>query len=307
MNLYVKYRPTSLDQVKGNEELIRSLQGLLDPEKRESIPHSFLFHGPTGCGKTTIARILAQELGCSGNDLREVDIADFRGIDTIREIRKNSLFMATESNCRVWLLDECHKLSTDAQNALLKILEDTPPHVFFILCTTDPQKIISTVRGRCTQYQVNQLTETQMYGLLRGIVRKEGQELTKEIYDQIIETSAGHPRNAIVVLEQVLSVDPEFRLEISKRALEKQAEIIELCRVLLNPKSDWSTVKVILEGLKGQEPEDIRRVVLGYCQAILLKADNPLPARIIEVFWEPTYNIGFPGIVYCCYTVIKTR
>ena len=305
MSLYLKYRPTSLEQVKGNSEVIQSLTGLLT--NKETCPHSFLLTGPTGCGKTTIARIIAKELGCVGDDLREVDIADYKGIDTIREIRKNTQYMAISSNCRVWILDECHKLTGDAQSALLKILEDTPSHVYFILCTTDPQKLIPTIKGRCTQYQVAQLTEQSMFVLLRNIVRKEGHELEKQIYDQIIQSSNGHPRNAIVILEQVLSVEKELRMEVAQRQIEEEGQIIELCRILMNPKSNWASVKEVLNSIKGQEPESIRRVVLGYCQAILLKGESNLAANIMEEFWEPTYNIGFPGIVYACYSIIKTK
>lgn len=305
MNLYNKYRPQSLDQIKGNSELVTTLSKML--EDITTCPHAFLLHGSTGCGKTTVARIIAANLDCNGSDFREVDSADFRGIDTIREIRKNSQFMPMEGANRVWLIDECHKLTNDAQNALLKILEDSPPHVFFILCTTEPQKLIETVKGRCTQFQVQPLTSEHMYSLLRKIVRAEGQELSKDIYDQIIETSQGHPRNAIVILEQVLNAPEDERIQIAKRMVDAQVQTIELCRALINPRSPWSAVKVILEGLKGQEPETIRRSVLGYAQAVLLKAENDRAALIIEEFWEPTYDIGFPAIVYSCYSIIKTK
>ena len=96
MSLYLKYRPTDLTQMRGNDEVIASLEGMLG--KPDSCPHSFLLHGPTGCGKTTIARIIARKLNSSGSDLKEVDSADFRGIDTIREIRRTSEYMAMESD-----------------------------------------------------------------------------------------------------------------------------------------------------------------------------------------------------------------
>ena len=108
MSLYLKYRPTELTQIKGNEDFILVLDNMLnDPQ---TCPHAFLLHGQTGCGKTTVGRIIAERLECSPEDLREVDSADFRGIDTIRDIRKNSQFKPMKGKVRVWLLDECHKL-----------------------------------------------------------------------------------------------------------------------------------------------------------------------------------------------------
>lgn len=302
MSLYLKYRPSNLDQIKGNKTAVESLKNML--KNKDTCPHTFLLHGPTGCGKTTIARIIANELGCKERDFMEVNTADLRGIDTSREIINRSQFAPMQGEITVWLIDECHKLTNDAQNALLKLLEDTPKHVYIILCTTDPQKLLSTIKGRCIQLQVSPLNETEMFQLLRRIVRDEGEEIDKSIFDQIIETSQGLPRNAIQILEQVLNVSEEERLIVAKRNVDNQAEIIELCRLLLKG-SPWSQVKVIVEGLKEQEPESIRRVVLGYCQAVLLKSENDRAAMIIEEFWEPTYDIGFVGITYACYSVIK--
>ena len=300
MSLYLKYRPVSLDQVKGNTETLKTLSGMLSDKK--TCPHVFLLYGETGTGKTTIARIISNELGCIGADYKEVNTADFRGIDSVRDIISNSQFSPLEGDCRVWVLDEIQKMTGDAQNALLKILEDTPDHVYFILCTTDPQKLLSTIRGRCTQLQTKPLNDQQMFSLLRKVAREEGEELEKQIYDQIIETSLGHPRNALQILEQVLNVPAEERLEISKRNIDNQADIIELCRALLNG-NKWSTVKEIVTKLKDQEPETIRRVVLGYCQAVLLKGENDRAAMIIEEFWETTYDLGFPFITYACYSI----
>lgn len=304
MSLYLKYRPTDLESVKGNENIIASLEGML--KDKEKCPHVFLFHGATGCGKTTIGRILAARLGCIGTDLRELDSADFRGIDMIREIRKNSQYKPLQGDVRVWLMDEVHKLTSDAMNALLKILEDTPPHVYFILCTTDPQKLIAAIRGRCIEMQVKPLTDIQMKGLLRGIVREEGEKLSSEIYEQIIQDSQGHPRNAIQILEQVLNVEEDMRLAVAKRTAELQSQSIELCRLLLKQGSGWKETKTILAGLKDQEPEDIRRVVMGYCSAVLLKAENNRAAMVLEYFVDDFYKSGFPGLVFACYSIIKS-
>ena len=117
MNLYNKHRPETFEDMIGNSETIHSLQTMISKKEH---PHAYLFHGEYGCGKTTLGRILASSLGCKNNDFREIDSADFRGIDSIREIRKQSIYKPLESSCRVWLLDEVHKLSNDAMNALQK-------------------------------------------------------------------------------------------------------------------------------------------------------------------------------------------
>ena len=302
--LYLKYRPNTLDAVVGNEEIVQLLKNQLSPDSKQAFPKSLLFHGPTGCGKTTLGRIVANELGVKGTDLREVDSADFRGIDTIRDIRKQSVYKPLESPFRVWILDECHKMTGDAQTALLKALEDTPPHIIYILCTTEPQKLLPTIRGRCAQYPVRTLSEREMKKLLLKVIKAEEESLSKELYEQIIQDSMGHPRNALQILSQVLSVSEDNRLKVAKQTAERQSQTIELCRALIDG-SPWKKVSEILKGLKEEDPEGIRRAVMGYCHAILL-GNNPSPkaAEILQEFLEPFYNSGFPGLTFACYSVV---
>ena len=300
MGLYQTYRPNTFDQIFGNEDIVEALTTTLALPDR---PHAFLLHGETGCGKTTLGRIIANKIGCVGNDLREIDSADFRGIDTIRDIRKKSQFAPLEGDQRVWILDECHQISKDGQSALLKILEDTPKHITFILCTTDPQKLIPTIKGRCSQFQVSVLEDKQMMKLLFSIAKKEKQKVSRDVYKAIIESAEGHPRNAIQVLEQVLSVEEDKRESVAKKIKESSAQSIELSRALLNVQG-WKMVSSILKLLKDQNPESIRRQVLGYATAVLLNKESHQAAAMIDAFSEPTYDIGFPGIVLAAYTVV---
>jgi len=146
-----------------------------------------------------------------------------------------------------------------------------------------------------------------MYGLLRRIVKEEEETLDKEIYDIIIRDSIGRPRNALVILEQVLKAEPERRAEVAQQVAIEQSQMIDLCRVLIKPNASWKEVNNILRGLKDQEAESIRRVVLGYCQAILLKSDMQRAGVVLEAFIDPFYDSGFPQLVYACYSIIKTK
>lgn len=299
--LYLKYRPNSLDEIAGNKDVVEVLKNQLGG--KQPTPRSILFHGPTGCGKTTLGRIVANKLGAKGSDLREVDSADFRGIDTIRDIRRQSAFKPLEGKCRVWIMDEVHMTTREAQSALLKALEDTPKHVYYILCTTDPQKLLPTIRGRCAQFQVSPLSEREMKMLLRRVVKAEGESITKEIYDQITQDSLGHPRNALQILSQVLAVEEKRRLKVAKKTAETQSKTIELCRALSGG-AGWKKISNILKGLKEEDPEQIRRAVLGYGQAILLNGENHGVAMVMDEFINPFYNSGFPGLVLACYSVL---
>lgn len=302
MSLNLKYRPKSFKTLLGNIELVETLPSLL---LSKDVPHTFLLSGQTGCGKTTIARIIAYNVGARGMDIKEINAADNRGIDTVRDIIRKSEYRAIEGDSIVWIIDEAHQFTKDAQNSALKLFEEPPPHIYFILCTTEPQKLLSTIRGRCSQFQVKPLSDLEMKRLLIRVVKKEKKNLNSKVYKQIITDSFGLPRNALKILEQVLTVPAGKQLAVAKRKAEELSESIELCRILLKP-TGWKAVADILRGLKDQEPESIRRHVLGYCQSVLLNGDNLRAGLIMDEFIEPFYDSGFPGLVHACYTIVKS-
>lgn len=290
--------------MKGNKETLSSLENIL--QNPSNVPEAFLFTGPTGVGKTTAARIVAKELGSDENNRHEIDTADLRGIDTVREIHRQVRYKPIGgATCRIYIIDECHKMTNDAQNALLKLLENPPAHVHFILCTTEPNKLISTIRGRCAHYHFDTLDDRDMTRLLRNVVKAEEEEIDRSLYELISRESLGHPRNALQILQRVLAAKPEEREQIAKQAAEEESQTIELCRALLNKKS-WNETSKILRGLEKQDPEGIRRQVLGYMAAVLKKTDKPQAGAVMEEFIEPFYNTGFPGLVFACYYVIKS-
>jgi DNA polymerase III gamma/tau subunit len=203
------------------------------------------------------------------------------------------------------LVHNCHMLSRNAQEAFLKELEEPPKHVNYILCTTNPEKLIKTLRGRCIEYNLDTLSEDAMLSLLKKVVKKEKEELSKKVYKIIVKNSKGHPRNALNILQQVLSVSDKQRLKIAEKSELEENESINLCRSLLQRKG-YNDAKVILNGLKTQDAEGIRRHILGYCQSVLLgndwKGSHVAAAAIMEEFREPTYDMGFSAIVLACFS-----
>jgi DNA polymerase-3 subunit gamma/tau len=306
MGLAKVYRPESLEEVEGNEKIVRQLEVMLKKD-REDIPHAILFSGPKGCGKTTLGRIIAKELGCEDSDFCEVDSADFRGIDTIRDIRRN-MHYACLGDSRVWMLDECHMLSKDAQNALLKALEEPPDHVYFILCTTEPEKLLDTIRSRCKAgwFEVQPLELTEMEEFLRSIVKAEKKSVPKEVIKQIARDSMGSCRDALGVLDKIIDLDEDEMLEAAEQEAARENAVIDLCRALMR-KDKWPVIAAIIRNLDKEDPEKTRLAILGYCSSILLSEktkDAPQAYVVMDCFRQPLWNNGRAGLVMCAYDVI---
>lgn len=301
MSLYKKYRPSKFSEIYGNEDVVNSLKAFV---KKKQVPQVILFTGPTGCGKTTLARIMAMRLK-AGDNLIEMDSAQFTGIDVIRDIRKKSRFMAIGGGAKVFIMDEVHAISSAAQEGFLKELEDTPANVYYFLCTTNPEKLRPTLRGRCTHYQLEVLSDSDMEKLLNSVVEKEDESVEDKVLKTIVSSAKGHPRNALNLLGQVLSVPKKQRLKIAENYEAEESESIQLCRSLIKGEG-YEAAKKILNGLKTQNAETIRRHVIGYCQSVLLgndyKNSHKMAAMVLEEFSEPTYDIGFAQIVRACYS-----
>lgn len=304
MEMYKKYRPKTLKGVLGQDGAIAALQRLIE---KKAIPHAILFTGPSGVGKTTIARILKELLDCSDHDFMEVNSADFKGIDTIREIRRSVGFSPINGTAKVWLIDECHQMTKDAQNALLKLLEDTPGHVYFMLCTTDPQKLISTIHTRCTEVKLNKMSDKAVKLAIDRVINKEQWTVTQTVSDEIIEAADGSCRKALVILGQIGMLDGEdAQLEALKTTTINKDLAISLARVLVSPQAKWPEAAALLKAGKDEEPEGVRYLVLGYARTILLgggKLSNRCFA-IIEIFSKNFYDSKQAGLAAACWEVI---
>jgi DNA polymerase-3 subunit gamma/tau len=286
----------------GQDEAVRALTVM---GKAGEIPHCLLLSGPSGCGKTTIARILKAKLKCSDFDFAELNIADLRGIDMVRSIRDRMGQSPIGGATRIWLLDEVARATTDAQNAFLKMLEDTPPHVYFILCTTEPQKLLETIRTRATEVKVRALREDEMAQLLQKISALEDFHLSEEVQDKIVALAEGSPRKALVLLNQVIGLKEESEQLAAVSAGVASSESIELARALMNTKVAWASIAKLLQTVQ-EDPEALRRMILGYCGAILLKGGNNMDRAysIISCFERAFYDSGKPGLVASCFEVV---
>ena len=226
--LAVKYRPKSFDDVV-EQQAIKDI--LTDQIKTGTFQHSYLFCGPAGCGKTTAARIFANDInGGKGNPI-EVDAASNNGVDNVREIIEGARRKPLDSDYKVYIIDECHMLSTGAWNAMLKLLEEPPKTTVFIMCTTDPQKIPATILSRVQRYNFSKISLDNIINRLKNIADWEAAELeheagvvdsytyTDEAIQYIAKLADGGMRDAITMMDKCLSLDPDLTVESVVRAL----------------------------------------------------------------------------------------
>lgn len=270
VELYRKFRPKNFKQVIGQEDAVRQLTEML---KNDRLPHALLFSGGSGVGKTTIARILKNKLGCTDGDFCEINAAEDRGIDMIREMNSRMGLSPMGGTCRMWLLDEAHQMSKraggDAQTALLKVLEDVPKHVYIILCTTDPAKLLPTIRTRCTEIKLKPLLAKDLDALIRSV--PDCPKLSDAVVKQIAEVADGSARKALVLLHQVMGLETEQeQLEAVQRSDTKR-QAIELARAMMDPNKKWPEIAAIITGIE-DEAEGIRRLVFAYASSVLAKA-----------------------------------
>ena len=304
MNLYRKYRPESFEKMLGNRTELESLEIALNKKDK---PHVYLFVGPAGCGKTTAARIAARKVGAGELSVYEINSSNNRGIDTARSIIDKMEYAPMDGESVVFIVDECHRNTVDFQNAMLKPLEDTPEHIYFFLCTTDPQKLIPALKSRFSFFGFPALDRKFIIRILKKVSRMEGIEISEDLLEEIADRSEGSPRRALVLLEKVMGLEDEGKMknlitdEMSEEGME---EVIVLCRALLKGEP-WSEIAKCVKSLKEPDPEKVRWAVMGYMNAVLLNGKRSDRAALtLEYFAEPFYSSGKSGLVLACYQVL---
>jgi len=284
--LTTDYRPETFEEVLGQEKVIASLQSKLE-EGPGKIPSAFLFHGPSGVGKTTIARILASELGCHPSELIEVDAATSSGVEGVRNLTSHQGFNSLVSKARVVILDECHSLSKQAWQALLKPIEDSPKNFYWIFCTTEVSKVPKTIRTRCHDYALHEVPPGMIRDLLEEVIEEEEYETPNSVLDIIVRASQGCPRQALSYLSLCKSAKTADDARDLLKTGYENAEVIELVRKLAWEKIDFSDAISIVNSFKdGINPESVRIIMVNYAAACLLKNPRKGTEKLLAILEE---------------------
>ena len=291
--LYRKYRPKTLEEICGQKTIVRILKNTI---KNDQINHAYLFTGPRGTGKTSIAKILAKIVNCenlenlepcgkcanctqtNNSDIIEIDAASNNGVDEIRELRNKVNLVPSYGKYKIYIIDEVHMLTVGAFNALLKTLEEPPAHVIFILATTDPQKIPETILSRCQRFDFKKITNEEIVENLERISKKEKIDIEKDALYEIARLSDGGMRDSIGMLDQVKSyTDEKITVEdihdINGTITEKDLEDLE--EAIIEQKLEKILEKTDLYNEKGKNFTKLIEEMINFIRNIILYKKIP--------------------------------
>lgn len=294
-----RYRPDKWDEVIGNEDSVTSLRKVL----AEDSSHAFLFTGPSGVGKTTVARLAAKELGTTADNLIEVDAATHNGVEEMRDLAETLKYRPLgASNIKSIIVDECQGVTRQAWQSLLKIVEEPPSWAYWFFCTTDITRVPETIRTRCSVYSLKSLNLRQLLLLLEWVLVCEKRKLDETILDLCVKEARGSPRRALAYLGQVINCQTREEAASAIGQLPEEAELpITLARALVKG-AKWADVQGILTNLKDENPEGIRKIVLDYITKVILDNKDANQLReylpILDEFSQPiNYSDGIAPIV----------
>ena len=308
-SLYRRHRPRRFGEVRGQEHVVRALHNAV---REDRVGHAYLFSGPRGTGKTSSARILAKVLNCAAPedgepcgrcpsclaveagtsfDVHELDAASNNGVENIRELIERASY-TTAGRHKVYILDEVHMLSRAAEAALLKTLEEPPPHVVFVLATTDPQKVSPTIRSRTQHLEFHLLPAEELEAYVRWIAADAGLELTDDAVEAVVRMGAGSARDTLSALDQVVAaggVTPE------------QVPLDDLVEGLIAADSGRALAALAVAVQGGRDPRGLAEELIAHLRDGFLSLVAPelvqLPDRRRDVVRDQAERLGLPATV----------
>lgn len=291
--LHVKYRPDTLKGLVGQGHVTSSLRKLL----KDNPPHAYLFLGPSGVGKTTTARIVAASVGCSGNAVIEINAAQYNGVEEMRTIIDASRYRAMgDSPNKFFIIDECHTLSKQAWQPLLKATEEPPPHLFWAFCTTEAAKVPDTIRTRCHAYELKPVNSAELCDLLTAVAAEEGIEVGDDVLQLCAKEAGGSPRQALVNLSMVrYAKDRQDAYRTLASSLTDEEGVgVKLARALIAG-TTWRDAIGLVRRLPDEETaESVRLIVVNYAAKALTDAKDDRRVErmlaVLEVFSHPFYG-----------------
>lgn len=295
MSLHTKHRPNNLSEIIGQDQAVKSLKQVVAGGRA----HSFIFSGPSGTGKTTLARILADLF--AGKEATVANRIAFpasekSGKDDVKRVIESTRYRALgKSQTKTVIVDEAHRLSGAAWDAFLEPVEEPQEHVYWIFCTTEPGKIPKAIQTRCLKYDLKPVPEELIFELLLKVVEAESLEISDEILEAIAENSGGSPRQALVYLEACLYCESANDARQIMRAAGQSKEIIDLARWLVAGRAlNWAEAVKYVKSLDGNiEAESARLVIMAYLTSTLMGTKDDKRAKyllsIMEAF-SKSYN-----------------
>lgn len=270
-SLYRKYRPATFADVIGQEHVVTALENAI---KKDQLGHAYLLYGTRGIGKTTLARIFANEIGTQPEDLYEIDAASYTGVDNIRELNASVKALPYQSKYKVYIIDEVHMLSKSAFNALLKTIEEPPSHAIFILATTELEKVIDTIISRCQVFTLRTPTIETLRTLIDHVGAAEGITLSPESKNTIALLGDGSFRDTLGILQKIITVSADKDLSDDEVQKITGAPTGQLLRTIIKSlgTGDTSTALTTISqaAALGVEARTLSLQIVHYLRSLLL-------------------------------------